>query len=44
VENIGVRPDITEDYMTRDNLMNRGATFVTAFSKAIAAHIRASIQ
>ena len=29
VENIGVRPDITLDYMTRDNLINHGATFVT---------------
>ena len=44
VENIGVRPDIAEDYMTRDNLMNRGRTFVENFSKAIASHIRESQQ
>jgi hypothetical protein len=35
VENIGVRPDITVDYMTRANLMNGGAAFVQAFTDAI---------
>ena len=35
IENIGVQPDIPADYMTRDNLMNRGATFVEGFSQAI---------
>ena len=31
IENIGVRPDIPVDYMTRANLMNAGADFVQAF-------------
>jgi hypothetical protein len=34
IENIGVRPDMTADYMTRDNLMNGGASFVQAFTEA----------
>ncbi len=42
IENAGVLPDIVEDYMTKDNLMNGGQSFVASFSKAIAAHIRAS--
>ncbi len=29
------RPDIQLDYMTRDNLMNRGKTFVDSFTKII---------
>lgn len=37
IENIGVRPDIVRDYMTRDNLMNGGAGFVTAFTQAVVA-------
>jgi hypothetical protein len=44
VENIGVRPDIIEDYMTRQNLINSGRPFVDTFSKAIVAHIRKSKQ
>jgi len=35
VENIGVRPDISVDYMTRANLMSAGAPFVQAFIQAI---------
>lgn len=35
VENIGVYPDIEEDYMTLDNLMNYGDTFVTKFTAAL---------
>ena len=31
VENIGVRPDIVEDYMTRANLIGSGAPYVQAF-------------
>ena len=41
VENIGVRPDVEIDYMTRDNLMNRGAAFVAAFTKVIVERIAA---
>ncbi len=40
VENVGVRPDVVQDYMTRDNLMNRGAAFVQAFTDAMVAFIR----
>ena len=35
VENIGVRPDIVVDYMTKDNLLNQGASFVAAFTAAM---------
>ena len=35
IENIGVRPDIAVDYMTRANLMNGGADFVQAFIQAL---------
>lgn len=35
IENIGVRPDIELDYMTRENLMNRGVPFVNAFTRII---------
>jgi C-terminal processing protease CtpA/Prc len=34
VENVGVRPDIAEDFMTADNLVNNGAAFVKAFTDA----------
>ena len=40
IENIGVRPDIQADYMTRDNLINGGKTFVDAFSAAMVEHIK----
>jgi hypothetical protein len=35
IENIGVRPDIPVDYMTRANLMSGGAPFVAAFTQAV---------
>ena len=34
IENIGVRPEIGNDYMTADNLLNHGAAFVGAFTEA----------
>jgi hypothetical protein len=34
IENIGVRPDIAVDYMTRANLLSAGAPFVQAFTEA----------
>ena len=40
IENIGVRPDIPVDYMTRTNLMGNGASFVQAFTDAIVRHAR----
>jgi hypothetical protein len=42
IENTGVRPEITIDRMTRDNLMNAGRPFVDAFTKALIDHIRSS--
>jgi len=39
VENIGVRPDIVVDYMTADNLNQKGKPFVDTFVAAIVAHI-----
>ena len=38
IENIGVRPEIPVDYMTRQNLMSAGAPFVAAFTQAIVQH------
>jgi hypothetical protein len=40
VENIGVRPDITVDYMTIENLNRSGKPFVDAFVAAIVAQIQ----
>jgi Peptidase family S41 len=40
IENGGALPDIEVDYMTRDNLMNGGRTFVDAFTTAIVEQIR----
>ena len=34
IENVGVRPETVTDYMTADNLTNKGATFVNAFTAA----------
>jgi len=42
IENIGVRPEITVDYMTRQNLMTAGAPFVAAFTQAIVQHAQAA--
>ena len=41
VENIGVRPEIEVDYMTADNLNQKGKPFVDAFVAAIVAQIQA---
>ena len=38
VENIGVRPEIALDYMTRANLMSGGAAYVQGFTQAIVNH------
>jgi hypothetical protein len=42
VENIGVRPDLQVDYMTRDNLIQSGKPFVDAFVAAMADYIQRS--
>ena len=34
IENVGVRPETVVDYMTTDNLLNQGKTFVDAFTAA----------
>ena len=39
IENVGVTPDIVYDYQTRDNLINNGADFVAAFTKAALDHL-----
>jgi hypothetical protein len=41
IENIGVRPNILIDYMTRANLMTGGQPFVQAFTQAIVSHQQA---
>jgi C-terminal processing protease CtpA/Prc len=40
VENIGVRPDIPLDYMTLDNLLNSGKTFVDQFTAILVNQIQ----
>ncbi len=35
-DGVGIAPDITADFMTKDNLLEGGAAFVQAFSDAIA--------
>ncbi len=42
VENIGVRPDIELEYMTRENLMNAGRPYVAAFTQIMVDHINKS--
>ena len=39
IENIGVRPDKTEDYMTEDNLTNHGKPFVDHMLSTIMEYI-----
>lgn len=41
IENVGVRPETVVDYMTADNLLNQGSTFVNAFTAAAEALISA---
>lgn len=40
IENVGVHPDILVDYMTTDNLVNKGAPFVKAFTDAAVALLK----
>jgi hypothetical protein len=40
IENVGVRPDIELDYMTRENLVTGGRPFVEAFTKIIVDEIK----
>jgi hypothetical protein len=41
IENVGIWPDIPNDYMTKDNLLQNGAPFVSGFLQHMAAEIRA---
>lgn len=40
IENVGVRPNVTVDYMTKDNLLNNGKGFVDGFIKAFSDYIK----
>ena len=42
IENVGVRPDIVVDYMTKANLLSAGAPFVQAFTNRAVALARAA--
>lgn len=42
IENVGVRPDVELDYMTRENLLQNGWPFVAAFTAIAADAIRRS--
>ena len=44
IENVGVRPNIEVDYMTKDDLLQNGAPFVNEFLQAMAAYIRTQKQ
>jgi hypothetical protein len=44
IENIGVRPDVSLDYMTRENLLNGGQTFVGQFTRILVDEIRKASQ
>lgn len=40
IENVGVRPDVVRDYMTKENLLQNGAPFVSAFLEGMAVYVR----
>jgi hypothetical protein len=40
VENIGVWPELEEDFMTRENLLSGGRAFVESFTWNMVRHIR----
>ncbi len=40
VENVGVRPDVELDYMTRENLLNGGRTFFDQVTRVMLEHLR----
>lgn len=42
IENVGVHPDVTQDYMTRENLMRAGRPFVDRMVETMIDHIRRS--
>ncbi len=42
IENVGVRPEVVNDYMTRENLLQNGAPFVRSFLATMASYVRES--
>ena len=44
IENIGVRPEVTASYMTVDNLLNNGKTFVDGFTAAMVDYLTSKKQ
>ncbi len=42
VENIGARPDVPLEFMTRENLLNGGRTYVDQFTRVLTEEIKAS--
>lgn len=44
IENVGAHADVKLEYMTRENLMQRGRPFVEAFTQILADHIRAAAK
>ena len=44
IENVGVRPQVVNDYMTKDNLLSNGAPFVSRFLQAMADYIRSGAK
>jgi hypothetical protein len=40
IENVGVRPEVVNNYMTRENLLQNGAPFVRNFLETMAAYVR----
>lgn len=44
IENVGVHPNVVADYMTKDNLLNKGAPFVDGLLQGMAAYIRSLKQ
>ena len=44
IENIGVRPDIPLDFMTRSNLMTGGQSYVNQFTQIITSQINKTSQ
>jgi C-terminal processing protease CtpA/Prc len=44
LENQGVQPDMVSDYMTTDNLLNKGQTFVDGFTNAMVGYIKSKAK
>jgi peptidase S41-like protein len=40
IENVGVRPDVDNDYMTKENLLRNGAPFISQFLGAMEQYIQ----